>query len=172
MAQTVNDKFNAGEYNILAQPVKSSGPSEGKGGVWNNLRWTVTLTDVPGRATASDVVRGVPRSIRPEHVEMGKPSYVCDSMTVNALIKTKLAEVSPLEWWEDATRVGGKRAKGKARFRDEGDAVKAATLLNGSTLPFHEKGKLTVQAIFSARFKVLDRVYHAVEEQVVEQSKS
>jgi len=170
-AQQVNDKFNAGQYTVLAQPVKSSGPSESGRNYRNTLPFTITLTDVPGRATASDVVRTLPTFIRPGHVELGKPSYACDPGTANTIVKAKLAEIGPLEWWEEPAGVGGKRAKAKARFQDEGDAARAAAVLNASKLPFHDKGNLTVQAIFSARFKVPDRIYQAVQEQVAAQSR-
>ena len=169
VAEDINTKFSTGEYTVLGQVVGSSGPS-GQAqptGRRNPLTWTVTLTDVPGRATSADGVRSFPSNIKAGHVEMGKASYGCDIAEANAVVKSKLAEVGPLEWWEDAAAMGGKRAKGKARFRDEGDAAKAAAVLNEWTLPFSKKSKVTVQALHSARFKVLDRIYRAVEAQVV-----
>ncbi|KAK4149340.1 hypothetical protein C8A00DRAFT_18957 [Chaetomidium leptoderma] len=172
VAQKVHGRFNDGKSTVLDHVVKSSGPTGSSTSYRRNqVGWTVILTDVPGPATTPDVVRTIPHSIRPFHVEPGRASYVCDPGTANALIKTKLAQVGPLEWWEDVASPRGKRAKGKARFRDEGDAVKAVALLNGSTLPFHNKGRLTVQAVFSARFKVLGRIYEAVKAEVVAQSR-
>lgn len=94
-------------------------------------------------------------------METGTPSFSYDAEMANALVKSRLMDVGPLEWWEDAV-FGGKRAKAKARFQDDGDAAKAASLLDGWELPFHKKGKLTVQAIYSARFRVQERIYRAI----------
>lgn len=77
------------------------------------------------------------------------------------MVKSKLMQVGLLEWWEDTTKSGGKRAKAKARFQDEEDARKAMTLLNGTPLPFNKNGKLTMQLVNSAKLKVLERIYTA-----------
>ncbi|KAK4664187.1 uncharacterized protein QC763_0083380 [Podospora pseudopauciseta] len=100
------------------------------------------LTEVPAEATEDDVKKSIPASISPRNVQTG----------TRALATTLRRQMLlPLEWWEDAV-FGGKRAKAKARFQDDSDAAKAASLLDGWELPFHKKGKLTVQAIYSTRF--------------------
>ncbi|KAI9740028.1 MAG: hypothetical protein M1818_004779 [Claussenomyces sp. TS43310] len=160
-SQKANDKFNAGAYRVLDQQVKSNGLSRSRG-FRNPLAWTVTLTDVPATASESQVVRDVPASMRPRHVELGLVSDTVDLDTANAMVKSQLMQISSLEWWEDATESGGKRAKAKARFQDEEDARKAVISLNEMPLTFIKTSKLTVQAVHSARLKVPEPIYKAV----------
>lgn len=165
IARKVNDRFNTGAYKVLGQQVKSSGPSK-CGGYRNPGAWTVMLTDIPATATEADIVRGISPPFFPRHVELGQASYKADLDTANALVKSKLMQVGSLEWWEDGAESGGKRAKAKARFRDEEDARNAVTLLNGTPLPFNKNGKLTMQLVYSTKLKVSERVYKAVQDQI------
>lgn len=161
IARKTHDKFNTGIYKVLDHQVKSSVRSR-SGGPFNPFAWTVMLTDVPGTATEADVVRAIPPTIRPRHVELGQASYQLDLDEANAVVKSKLMEVGSLEWWEDATEVGGKRAKAKARFQEDEDARKATTMLNETPLPFGKNARLTMNLVYSARLKVSARIYEAV----------
>ncbi|KAJ8120002.1 hypothetical protein ONZ43_g3177 [Nemania bipapillata] len=58
IASRVNQKFKKGEYKILDQVVHPSNPERGAGR-YNPKAWTVTLTDVPGDATESDISRAI-----------------------------------------------------------------------------------------------------------------
>ncbi|KAF7587818.1 hypothetical protein BBP40_006670 [Aspergillus hancockii] len=101
-------------------------------------------------------------TILPRHVELGEPTYPTRLNRANELINTKLKHVGPLERWGNAGETNGKRFKAKARFRDEEDARKAVESLHGTLLPFSRGGKLTVQRVYSAKFKILERVFQAV----------
>ncbi|KAK0716183.1 hypothetical protein B0H67DRAFT_554540 [Lasiosphaeris hirsuta] len=161
-AAKVQARFSAARSTVCGQAVKSSEVTGSKN-FHNSQAMTVMLTEVPGNANEVDINKTIPPAIRPMHIELGKPSYQYDMAMVNALVKSKLMEIGPLDWWEDASvATGGKRAKAKGRFQDEGDAVKAATSLNGWAIPFGTKLQLNVQAIYSARFKVLERVFKVV----------
>ncbi|KAK4185172.1 hypothetical protein QBC35DRAFT_28671 [Podospora australis] len=166
IAQKVHDKYCSGRYTVLSHPVQVHAPKDSRTPVSRFGKaaprvWTVMLTEVPAEATREDVEKCIPPTIQPNNIELGQPSFFYEGEMANALVKSKLMEIGPLEWWEDAV-FGQKRAKVKARFQDDGDAAKAASLLNNGPLPFHKKGKLTVQALYSARFKVQDRIYQAV----------
>ncbi|KAK5654697.1 hypothetical protein OQA88_7021 [Cercophora sp. LCS_1] len=162
VAQKINDRFVSGKSTVCSQTVKAHGVSGSRPrGAYNTQAFTVMLTDVPGDASRGDVEKTIPVSIRPMHVELGKPSYTCDMEIANALIKSKLMEVGALDWWEDAT-LGGKRAKAKGRFQSDGDAIRAVAELNGWVLPFNNKLRLNIQAIYSARFKVAGRIYQVL----------
>ncbi|KAK0732491.1 hypothetical protein B0T21DRAFT_291060 [Apiosordaria backusii] len=163
LAQTIHEKYTSGRYKVLNQNVTSHTPK--RSGSWT----TVMLTEVPAEAPDDDITKSIPANMMPRNIETGTPSFKYNARVANALVKSKLMEVGPLEWWEDAV-FGGKRAKAKARFQDDGDAAKAASLLNGWELPFHKKGKLTVQAIYSARFKVQERIYQAIKPIIEEHS--
>ncbi|ORY68942.1 uncharacterized protein BCR38DRAFT_464210 [Pseudomassariella vexata] len=170
IAKKIHEKFATGIYRILGREVQSNAPrgSDTSGQAWlrNPLAWTIVLNDVPAMASASDVIQSIPPSIRPRHVELGKPTYDVNIAAANTLVKSMLADIGPLEWWEDATGLGGKRAKSKARFTDEADARKAAASLNMATLPFGKNVKLTIQLVNSAKWKVLDMIYNAVRGQL------
>ncbi|KAK0669096.1 hypothetical protein QBC41DRAFT_112607 [Cercophora samala] len=163
LAQIIHEKYTSGRYKVLNMTVTSHPPKKSK--AWT----TLMLTEVPAEATEDDVTESIPANMSPRNVETGTPSFRYDAEVANALVKSKLMEVGPLEWWEDAV-FGGKRAKVKARFQNDGDAAKAASLLNGWVLPFNKKGKLTVQAIYSARFKVQERIYQAIKPIIKEKS--
>lgn len=145
IAKKVRDNFNSGVYRILDQKVTSSAPSGSPS--WgffrrynNILAWTLTLTDVPAVASEADVTKHIPIAIRPLHVELGKKAYEVAISGANATIKSELAKVGLLELWEDATGLGGKRAKAKARFANEDDARRAVDTLNGTPLPLTRRG--------------------------------
>ena len=165
IAGKVKDRFNAGAYKVVGQQVKASGPNGG-GSYYNRLAWSVMLTDVPPKATGADITRDIPAAIRPRHVELGKASYEMDMDTANAMIKSKLEQIGSLEWWEDATESGGRRAKARARFLEEEDARKAVESLHETLLPFNRNGKLSVQLVHSAKVKVWERIYEAVQLQI------
>lgn len=121
-ARKVHQRFSAGEYTILDHAVQSSGPT-------CNRKHTVTLTDVPGLASAQDVRRSVPVFWEPRHVEVGKPSHLASDDVLFSTIRSHLDAVGPLEWWEAGRGAEGKRMKAKARFRDDADARIASSSL-------------------------------------------
>ncbi|KAK1833051.1 hypothetical protein QBC39DRAFT_381089 [Podospora conica] len=175
IATKVESKFAAGTYTICGRTVKSSDVTVGavrshrhRGGtrIGEAQSWTVMLTEVPGEATEAEVEKTIVYGLRPYHVELGKTGQVYDMATANALVKSKLAEFGPLDWWEDASKTGaGKRAKAKARFQEEGDASEAAAALDGWKIPFRSGAnvQLNIQAIYSTRFKVTTRIFSVVE---------
>ncbi len=124
------------------------------------------LTDIPATASERDIIRSIPTRPRPFQVELGQLSYDTDIHTANAQIKSKLLAVGPLEWWEDASEAGGKRAKARARFESQDDARQAVEQLNQSPVPFNTGAKLTLQLVHSARLKVSEQIYDKVKEQI------
>ncbi|KAK0616651.1 hypothetical protein B0T14DRAFT_546825 [Immersiella caudata] len=170
-ASAAHDGFSSGSYKISGAPVKSHGV-KGSHQARSFQPWTVMLTEVPAGATETDVHRPIPMHKRPAHVELGKPSFQYHTATANALVKSKLMEIGPLDWWEDAAKNGGKRAKARGRFQEEGLAAKAAASLNGWVLPFGNKLRLDAQAIYSARFRVVERIYKVVKPVIDAQTES
>ncbi|KAK4452505.1 hypothetical protein QBC34DRAFT_397735 [Podospora aff. communis PSN243] len=164
-ASAAENGFSSGAYKILDTIVKSHGVKgsvKGPRTSWNPQLWTVVLTEVPVGATKTDVDRPLHPLKRPSHIELGKASFQYDMATANALVKSKLMEIGPLDWWEDAAEKGGKRAKARGRFQEEGVAAKAAAALNGWALPFGNKLRLDAHAIYSARFRVAERIFKVV----------
>lgn len=166
IAIRVSEKFQKGEYKILDQIAHPTDPERGAG-VYNPRAWTVCLTDVPSDARETDVIRAIrSEGDRPRGVQLGKPTYVTDAETCATRIQSLFTAIGPLEWWEFTPDTSGKRMKASARFSREEDAKEAVKTLHNSPLPFHKTAKLTVQLVYSARFKVSSLIYDAVERQI------
>ncbi|KAI1109816.1 hypothetical protein F5Y14DRAFT_466334 [Nemania sp. NC0429] len=143
IAKRVSDKFRKGEYRILDQMTHPTHPERGAG-VHNPRAWTVCLTDVPSGATEADILRSIrSEGDRPRGIQIGKPTYATDAETCASKIQSLFTAIGPLEWWEFTLDTTGKRMKASARFSKEEDAKSAKT------------AKLTVQLVYTARFKYL-----------------
>lgn len=165
IARKIKDRYGSGIYKVRDQKVKSTSLTRGAGRS-NPHAWTVMLADVDAAATESNILQGIPLGMRPRHVEIGKPSYDEDPEAARAKIMSMLTHIGPLEAWETAASDGGKRMKATARFQDGNDAMRAADLLDGMTLPFSKSAKLTAKLVFTARLKVSDRIYGAVHSEI------
>lgn len=166
IADRVGKKFKDGQYKILDQTVHPNDPTRGAGR-HNPRAWTLCLTEVPAAATKNDVLRSIyPGSDKPRDVQLGKPTYDADADTCSAVIQSLFTAVGPLEWWELTPDTTGKRMKASARFLNEEDAKESGRALSNSALPFHRAAKLTVQLVYSAKFKVSSLIFEAVQSQL------
>ncbi|KAK1246200.1 hypothetical protein MKX08_000002 [Trichoderma sp. CBMAI-0020] len=171
VAAKVGLKFSAGTYKILDQSVHCEGPTRGEGSR-NPLAWTLRLSNVPTLAKKEDITRAIPAAMAPRHVELSTASYDVDLPMANALIESLLLTVGPLERWEGSLEIPGKRFKAKAWFMNDADALQAVKLFHNEPLSFNKTGKLTVQLVHSARFRILARIYDAVEQELAEHKKA
>lgn len=171
VAAKVGLKFSAGTYKILDQSVQCEGPTRGAGSR-NPLAWTLKLSNVPKLAKKEDVIRAIPVAMAPSHVELSGASYEVDLPKANSLIESLLLQVGPLERWEGSLEVPGKRFKAKAWFMNDADALQAVKLFHNEPLSFNKNGKLTVQLVHTARFKILARIYDAVEQELSDHKKT
>lgn len=166
IADRVGKKFKDGQYKILDQMVHPSGPTRGAGR-HNPKAWTLCLTEVPAAATQKDVENSIfSRPDKPRDIQLGKPSYDGDADTCSAVIQSLFTAVGPLEWWELTPDTTGKRMKASARFLNEEDAKESARTLSNTTIPFHKAAKLTVQLVYTAKFKVSSIIFEAVQSQL------
>lgn len=172
IAGTVAERFQKGIYTVDGQRVqaKSSFSDSERSGRRrpfcgrNPLAWTVTLSDVPGSATAAHITRQIPAGQYPRHVELGRSvGGGTDLAVASASVHSLLSQAGPLEWWEESTGLlaAGKRHKAKARFLHEADAARAVDMLNNRPLPFNRLDRLTVQLVHTARLKAAAGVYDA-----------
>ncbi|KAK7414102.1 hypothetical protein QQX98_007045 [Neonectria punicea] len=165
VASRVSRKFATGIYKILGQKVTAGTPSQSSGvrRSYNPINWTVTLTDVPVSTSTSEITRAIfSKTDKPRHIELGAPSYSIDEEQASAVVRSLLTKIGPVEYWETTLESTAKRIKATARFLDEMGARDAVSQLNGTMLPFHKNGKLTVQMVYSAKFKVRSDIYTAV----------
>ncbi|KAL1966255.1 hypothetical protein VTN77DRAFT_4608 [Rasamsonia byssochlamydoides] len=162
IASRVRDNFDRGIYKILGGKVNARPPYR-SAGMYNPVAWTVALRDLPEATTKEDITRAITRTDdRPRHIELGRPSYCATEEQASSAVKAMLLQIGPLDAWESSKNWGAKRMKAKARFQDEVDAREAVKRLNGKPLPFYKDGKLFVQLITSAKFKIPTRIYNAV----------
>ncbi|KAK1749587.1 hypothetical protein QBC47DRAFT_354803 [Echria macrotheca] len=170
LAKKVLSKFSEEKYKVIGQAVKAkmSGDTFRRRGGYtvSHPFWTVMLTEVPSSAGDADVQEPIPQGMRPVHIEIRDAGFSYEMEVANATVKSKLMELGALSWWEDAPEQGGKRAKAKARFVQEGDAIRAAASLAKWKLPFSPTLRLDIQAIYSARFKVPQRIFMVVETEI------
>ncbi|KAI1741197.1 hypothetical protein F4680DRAFT_447104 [Xylaria scruposa] len=166
IAKRVLEKFKKGEYKVFNQLVRSGDP-EMSVGRHNPKAWIVCLTDVPSDAAQADISRAIQlQSDVPRGIKLGNPTYTTDAETCATTIQSLFTAIGPLEWWEFTPDTTGKRVKASARFSKEEDAKEAVRAFHNSPLPFHKTAKLTVQLVYSARFKVSSLIYDAVERQI------
>ncbi|KAL7916172.1 hypothetical protein GGI35DRAFT_24230 [Trichoderma velutinum] len=178
VARKVSDMFSKGIYRILNQKVIAGEASEAKPAFhqWspskNRVAWTVMLTEVPATAEKCDILEAITQERnRPRHVEIGPPSYSTDSEQAATLIRSLLTNIGPLEYFEVTLETNARRVKATARFLDEADARRAAEELDQKELPFHPKARLTVQMVYSAKFKTGTNIYDAVCPRILLQQK-
>ncbi|KAI0184897.1 hypothetical protein EV127DRAFT_373995 [Xylaria flabelliformis] len=165
IAKRVREKFKKGEYKVCNQLVRSESAELDVGRY--NPKWIVCLTDVPSDASQADMSRAIQlESDVPRGIKLGKPAYTTDAETCATTIQSLFTAIGPLEWWEFTPDTTGKRVKASARFSKEEDAKEAVRTFHNSPLPFHKTARLTVQLVYSARFKVSSLIYEAVERQI------
>ncbi|KAK4068634.1 uncharacterized protein Triagg1_7282 [Trichoderma aggressivum f. europaeum] len=177
-ARRVSDLFSKGAYRILNQKVTAGEATEARPTFhpWspsnNRVAWTVMLTEVPATAERSDISAAITQERnRPRHIEVGLPSYSADSEQATTLIRSLLTNVGPLEYFEVTLETNARRVKATARFLDEEDSRRAAEELDKKELPFHPKARLTVQMVYSAKFKTGTNIYDAVCPRILPQQK-
>ncbi|KAL6880978.1 hypothetical protein J3F83DRAFT_720524 [Trichoderma novae-zelandiae] len=181
VAQRVRDLFSKGTYRILDQKVTTGAATEARPAFhsysWspsrNSVNWTVLLTEVPAAAEKKDISQAITlERNRPRHVEVGPPTYSTDAEEASAMIRSLLTNIGPLEYFEVTLETNARRVKATARFLDESDARRAATELDKKELPFHPKARLTVQMVYSAKFKAGSNIYDAVYTRILAQQKT
>ncbi|TFB03786.1 ATP-dependent RNA helicase [Trichoderma ghanense] len=177
-AKRVSELFSKGTYRILDQKVATGPATEAQPAFHSYARspsrdrvnWTVMLTEVPAAAERKDILQAIPlERNRPRHVEIGPPTYSTDAEQASAMIRSLLTNIGALEYFEVTLETNARRVKATARFLDESDARRAATELDKKELPFHRKARLTVQMVYSAKFKAGTNIYDAVYPRILAQ---
>ncbi|KAH0497125.1 hypothetical protein TgHK011_004456 [Trichoderma gracile] len=180
-ARRVSDLFSKGSYRILDQKVTTKPATEAQPAshsfAWspsrNPVNWTVMLTEVPAAAERKDILQAITlERNRPRHVEVGPPTYSTDAEHASAMIRSLLTNIGPLEYFEVTLETNARRVKATARFLDEPDARRAVTELDRKELPFHPNARLTVQMVYSAKFKTGTKIYDAVYPRILAQQKA
>ncbi|EFX05021.1 hypothetical protein CMQ_5283 [Grosmannia clavigera kw1407] len=173
IAARMHTEFRDGRYTILGSLVGAEAPMV-KATEQGSEMWTVKLTGLLATVTEQDITQGFSATDQPSHVDFSQPSYVADTDMDSVMILSMLYEHGPLKRWTLQKQNDGKdkRFKGRATFVDEAHARKAVEVLDGKTLPFHDSGKLSVQLVTSAKFKVSTPVYDVVKGQIDEREKT
>ena len=169
IAKMVADKFNTGVYKIFLKSVFCNAPTRG-GGYYNRQAWTVAIRDLPGYTNEEDIKRAIrdPRD-KPRHIEIGRPSYHLSQHEAGNAVRRMCEAIGSVESFEVKEAPDSKRLKAMSRFSQDSDALEAVRTLNSATLPF-SNGKLLVQAVYSTKLKVANRVYDAVKDEICRKS--
>ncbi|KAJ4318652.1 hypothetical protein N0V84_006740 [Fusarium piperis] len=166
IAERVYRKFTAGTYTVLGTKVKAQAPYKNPTAIFRSrspVSWMMRITDVPGSADKSDISQAISaHADKPREISLFDPTYSVDDERASAMVRSLLTRIGPIEYWETTLESTAKRVKATARFLDEKGARDAVSQLNGTALPFHEPGKLTVQMVYSVKFKVRSDIYAAI----------
>lgn len=165
-ARRASHGFNTGDFKILGQSIEASEPrySNNTRGRWrrdtqgfvagtNRVPWTIVLKSVPAQVTERSILDALPVHIRPRHVEMSNTEDVTDQATVEALVRSYLEHIGPVNL-EVMPEFAGKRTKAKAMFESETDARIAFDGLKDNPPDALRDVSLIVQLIATARFKI------------------
>ena len=99
---------------------------------------------------------------KPRSVKLRTPTYEENLGTILQWISSLLPDVGRLEWWELQTDSPRKHMKVITRYIKTENAREAAQSLNDRPQLFLNMGKLNVDHMISATFKVLTKIYNAV----------
>ncbi|XDG05341.1 hypothetical protein ABKA04_004956 [Annulohypoxylon sp. FPYF3050] len=180
-AHRVKEKVESGKYKILNKRVQCGKvtwvdtPFPG----WVNTPlpkwvdtplsgWAVNLTEVPVNATALDIdhsIRYYPD--KPDRISLGYPTYTGDVEGCLEVLQVLFTPMTPIESWELAPNPSDKYTA-IVRFQNEDDAREAVRVLHLIDVPFDKTSKLTVQLVYTAKFKVAENIYEAVRTQLNE----
>lgn len=166
IATRVHHKFNTGAYKILGCKVKAQAPYKNPAAMFrshNPVPWMMRLTDVPGSADEPEISQAILlHADQPMEMVLHVPGYSIDDEEAAVMVRSLLTQIGPIEYWETTLESTAKRVKATARFLDENSARDATSQLNGTALPFHQPGKLTVQMVYSVKFKVRSDICAAI----------
>ncbi|PQE19749.1 hypothetical protein CJF32_00010184 [Rutstroemia sp. NJR-2017a WRK4] len=130
---------------------------------------TALLKDLPGHTTKRDLSSAM--KISTGEIELGIPSYTAtDEETITA-VNSLMSKIGPIALWDASTTPSAKRIKVKVRFQDEVDAREAVKQLNNKNLTILNKGKLSVQLMISAKFKITTDIFDIVKPQIMSANK-
>lgn len=133
--------------------------------------WFIELPGLAMTVKEEDITKDFRKGEQPFSVIFGEPSYEYDIDIQSTLVRSMLDEFGTLESWEFAEISESPRLTSKAVFADDLHACSASSALDGVSLPF-SGGKLSVQQAITIRFKVLCRVYDAVQGQIISMART
>ncbi|VUC22319.1 unnamed protein product [Clonostachys rosea] len=164
LAKRVSRGFQSGKCKIEGREVTASVPTG------TNTRflqsYTVTLSNLPPHITKEKILSVIETNNLPRNIEISEPAYRVKDDTAIAQVQSLLTDIGELEGDPVVSKSGLKRFKIQVKYAHESDARTAVSKLHDAALPFYSRGRLTVQVVISAKFKVLNRVYQAVEPRI------
>ena len=132
----------------------------------HSVGWRVMLNDIPFISTSNDVRNSIQlKDDKPRRIEMGKFECFRAPWHTSRLVRLLFADAGSVTF-EVNTQSEGKRFKAAALFEGEADARVAVQSLHDKPQEFLDEGKLTVQLISSAKFKIPTTIYDILEEQL------
>ena len=171
VANRVYGKFRRRVYKILDQAVsvdepkysRTDDPSVPSG---NHRAWTVVLKDVPVDATYGDIERSLrSKNDRARYIVFARVNRACDPNDTYSSVASVLKKFGLVEFGSKASRQDY-RFEAVARFNSETGTKRALQTLHDTHQGCLNGGKLTMQLVSSAKFKIPTTVYDALETQL------
>ncbi|PQE03574.1 Zinc finger C6HC-type protein [Rutstroemia sp. NJR-2017a BVV2] len=131
--------------------------------------YTALLKDLPGQTTKRDLSSAM--RISTDQIELGTPSYTATDEDTITAVNSLMSKYGPIALWDASTTPSAKRIKVKVRFQYEVDAREAVKQLDKKNLPILSKGKLSVQLMISAKFKITTDIFDIVRPQIMSANK-
>ena len=172
IANMICINFNDGYYRVLGKHLACDSPIISNILTDQKHKFLCVLKNVPAFADKEDILGVMDEKYRPDEFEIGRPSYEASDEASREYVKKLCSAIGPVESWNPVQDPAAKRVKVRVRFQNESDVWEAIAQLNNKNIEILGKGKLMAQQIISTRFKVITKIYLAVQSQVEEDRKS
>lgn len=172
VANMICNNFNDGYYRVVGKHLACDSPIISHILTDQKHKFLCILKNVPVFADKEDILGAMDEKYRPDELEIGRPSYEASDEVSREYVKKLSSAIGPIESWDPVQDPAAKRVKVRVRFQDETDAREAIAQLNNRNIEILGKGKIMAQQIISTRFKVVTKIYSAVQSQVEDEKKS
>ncbi|KAF7892935.1 uncharacterized protein EAF02_000473 [Botrytis sinoallii] len=172
VANMICNNFNNGYYRVVGKHLACDSPIISHILTDQKHRFLCILKNVPVFADKEDILGAMDEKYRPDELEIGRPSYEASDEVSREYVRKLSSAIGPVESWDPVQDPTAKRVKVRVRFQDESGAREAIAQLNNRNIEILGKGKIMAQQIISTRFKVVTKIYSAVQSQVEDEKKS
>ncbi|KAF7906400.1 hypothetical protein EAF00_000679 [Botryotinia globosa] len=172
VANMICINFNNGYYRVVGKHLACDSPIVSHILTDQKHRFLCILKNVPVFADKEDILGAMDEKYRPDELEIARASYEASDEASRECVKNLCSAIGPVESWDPVQDPAAKRVKERVRFQDESDAREAIAQLHNRSIEILGKGKIMAQQIISTRFKVVAKIYSAVQSQVEDEKKA
>ncbi|ESZ89523.1 hypothetical protein SBOR_10093 [Sclerotinia borealis F-4128] len=170
-AQIVCNNFNNGCYRVMRKVFECDQPLVSKNWHDREHKFLCILKNLPVLAEREDIEGAMEKKYRPDELVIGKKNYEASDDLTRDHVRSLFSAIGPLESWDPSQDPVAKRVKVRVRFQNESDTQEAIAQLHNKNIEILGKGKLMIQQLISARFKVTTKIYRIVASQLEAEKK-